>query len=68
MSAQQQATGSAAGDKEALLAFKAGGNDASQNNLRSWDAESEPCGAAGWNAFRGSASGGSGGWYGVMCD
>jgi hypothetical protein len=67
VSAQQQATGSAAADKEALLDFKAGGDAASQHKLRSWGAESEPCGAAGWNT-RGSASGGSGGWYGVMCD
>ena len=67
MSAQQQATGSAAADKAALLDFKAGGDAASRNVLRSWDAESEPCGAAGWNTM-GSVSGGSGGWYGVMCD
>jgi hypothetical protein len=67
VSAQQQATGSAAADKEALLDFKAGGDAASRNALRSWGAESEPCGAAGWNT-RGSESGGSGGWYGVMCD
>eukprot|EP01046_Picozoa_sp_COSAG06_P066160 COSAG06_NODE_16566_length_993_cov_2.368009_1_plen_245_part_00 len=64
---QQQATGSAAADKEALLDFKAGGDDASQSTLRSWGAESEPCGAAGWNTM-GSESRGSGGWYGVMCD
>eukprot|EP01046_Picozoa_sp_COSAG06_P055460 COSAG06_NODE_10199_length_1729_cov_4.188731_1_plen_244_part_10 len=56
-------------DQEALLAFKAGG-DASWDVLRSWVAESEPCGAAGWNT-RGSGyrqSGGSSGWVGVMCD
>eukprot|EP01046_Picozoa_sp_COSAG06_P009285 COSAG06_NODE_482_length_15147_cov_9.932815_5_plen_358_part_00 len=74
MSAQQQATGSAATDKAALLDFKAGGDAASRdwlllsrNRLRSWGAESEPCGAVGWNTV-GSESGGSGGWYGVMCD
>jgi hypothetical protein len=54
-------------DHEALLDFKAGGDAASRNALRSWGAESEPCGAAGWNT-RGSESGGGGGWYGVMCD
>eukprot|EP01046_Picozoa_sp_COSAG06_P099102 COSAG06_NODE_45205_length_356_cov_6.315175_1_plen_88_part_01 len=54
-------------DQEALLDFKAGGDATSQNNLRSWVAESEPCGAAGWNTL-GSERGGSGGWYGVMCD
>eukprot|EP01046_Picozoa_sp_COSAG06_P009284 COSAG06_NODE_482_length_15147_cov_9.932815_4_plen_289_part_00 len=54
-------------DQQALLDFKAGGDAASRNRLRSWGAESEPCGAAGWNT-RGSESGGSGGWYGVMCD
>jgi hypothetical protein len=67
VSAQQQGTGSAAADKAALLDFKAGGDAASRIRLRSWGAESEPCGAAGWNAV-GSASGGGGGWWGVMCD
>eukprot|EP01046_Picozoa_sp_COSAG06_P052926 COSAG06_NODE_9021_length_2007_cov_5.967539_2_plen_282_part_00 len=54
-------------DQQALLDFKAGGDAASRSMLRSWDAGSEPCGAAGWNTW-GSESGGSGGWDGVMCD
>eukprot|EP01046_Picozoa_sp_COSAG06_P048984 COSAG06_NODE_7435_length_2505_cov_8.077722_3_plen_187_part_01 len=54
-------------DQQALLSFKAGGDAASQHKLQSWGAESEPCGAAGWNT-RGSWSAGSGGWYGLVCD
>ena len=49
-------------DQEALLAFKAGGDAESRNTLRSWGAESEPCGAAGWNSRGSMESGGSGGW------
>eukprot|EP01046_Picozoa_sp_COSAG06_P041172 COSAG06_NODE_5079_length_3736_cov_3.059033_3_plen_194_part_00 len=54
-------------DQEALLDFKAGGDAASRDKLRSWGAESEPCGAPGWNTVC-CESGGGGRWYGVMCD
>ena len=53
------AQGSAADDKNALLAFKGGGDP--DGDLASWSGTTEPCADPGWNSH-------TIGWSGVQCD
>ena len=57
------AAGAKADDKEALLAFKASGEDP-DGELSSWDEGTSPCGERGDRAMDDVSVG----WVGVMCD